>query len=62
MELKGKKVAVTDWDCCPLRFPAQMDHFGIPLSSLTVVNMPPPEGAAASHRVQLTWPAVTVVV
>jgi taurine transport system substrate-binding protein len=24
-----------------------MDHFGIPLSSLTIVNMPPPEGAAA---------------
>ena len=47
MELKGKKVAVPLGTAAHYGFLRQMDHFGIPLSSLTVVNMPPPEGAAA---------------
>ena len=46
-ELKGKKVAVPLGTAAHYGFLRQMDHFGIPLSSLTVVNMPPPEGAAA---------------
>ena len=47
MELKGKKVAVPLGTAAHYGFLRQMDHFNIPLSSLTVVNMPPPEGAAA---------------
>jgi taurine transport system substrate-binding protein len=47
MELKGKKVAVPLGTAAHYGFLRQMDHFDIPLSSLTVVNMPPPEGAAA---------------
>ena len=47
MELKGKKVAVPLGTAAHYGFLRQMDHFGIPLSSLTIVNMPPPEGAAA---------------
>lgn len=46
-ELKGKKVAVPLGTAAHYGFLRQMDHFGIPLSSLTIVNMPPPEGAAA---------------
>jgi taurine transport system substrate-binding protein len=46
-ELIGKKVAVPLGTAAHYGFLRQMDHFGIPLSSLTVVNMPPPEGAAA---------------
>jgi taurine transport system substrate-binding protein len=46
-ELTGKKVAVPLGTAAHYGFLRQMDHFGIPLSSLTVVNMPPPEGAAA---------------
>ena len=47
MELKGKKVAVPLGTAAHYGFLRQMDHFGIPLSSLSIVNMPPPEGAAA---------------
>ena len=46
-ELIGKKVAVPLGTAAHYGFLRQMDHFGIPLSSLTVVNMPPTEGAAA---------------
>jgi taurine transport system substrate-binding protein len=46
-ELAGKKVAVPLGTAAHYGFLRQMDHFGIPLSSLTIVNMPPPEGAAA---------------
>jgi len=46
-DLIGKKVAVPLGTAAHYGFLRQMDHFGIPLSSLTVVNMPPPEGAAA---------------
>lgn len=46
-ELKGKKVAVPLGTAAHYGFLRQMDYFKIPLSSLTVVNMPPPEGAAA---------------
>ncbi|MCP4877036.1 MAG: ABC transporter substrate-binding protein [Gammaproteobacteria bacterium] len=47
MELKGKKVAVPLGTAAHYGFLRQMDHFNIPLSSLSIVNMPPPEGAAA---------------
>ncbi len=47
IELKGKKVAVPLGTAAHYGFLRQMDHFGIPLSSLSIVNMPPPEGAAA---------------
>lgn len=46
-ELIGKKVAVPLGTAAHYGFLRQMDHFGIPLESLTVVNMPPTEGAAA---------------
>jgi taurine transport system substrate-binding protein len=46
-ELSGKKVAVPLGTAAHYGFLRQMSHFGIDLKSLTVVNMPPPEGAAA---------------
>jgi len=46
-ELAGKKVAVPLGTAAHYGFLRQMDHFGVPLSSLSIVNMPPPEGAAA---------------
>lgn len=46
-ELAGKKVAVPLGTAAHYGFLRQMDHFGIDLASLDVVNMPPPEGAAA---------------
>lgn len=46
-ELAGKKVAVPLGTAAHYGFLRQMDHFGIDISSLDVVNMPPPEGAAA---------------
>jgi taurine transport system substrate-binding protein len=46
-DLIGKKVAVPLGTAAHYGFLRQMDHFGIPLSTLTIVNMPPPEGAAA---------------
>lgn len=46
-ELAGKTVAVPLGTAAHYGFLRQMDHFGIDLSSLTIVNMPPPEGAAA---------------
>ena len=46
-DLAGKKVAVPLGTAAHYGFLRQMDHFGIPLASLRIVNMPPPEGAAA---------------
>lgn len=46
-ELAGKKVAVPLGTAAHYGFLRQMNHFGIDLASLDVVNMAPPEGAAA---------------
>lgn len=46
-ELAGKKVAVPLGTAAHYGFLRQMDHFGIDISSLQVVDMAPPEGAAA---------------
>ena len=46
-ELAGKKVAVPLGTAAHYGFLRQMDHFGIDVSSLQVVDMAPPEGAAA---------------
>lgn len=46
-ELSGKKVAVPLGTAAHYGFLRQMNHFGVDLASLDVVNMPPPEGAAA---------------
>jgi taurine transport system substrate-binding protein len=46
-ELAGKKVAVPLGTAAHYGFLRQMDHFGIPLESLQIVDMPPPEGANA---------------
>ncbi|MEM9576412.1 MAG: ABC transporter substrate-binding protein [Pseudomonadota bacterium] len=46
-ELAGKKVAVPLGTAAHYGFLRQMDHFGIDLASLQVVDMAPPEGAAA---------------
>ncbi len=46
-ELAGKKVAVPLGTAAHYGFLKQMSHFGVDLGSLDVVNMNPPEGAAA---------------
>lgn len=46
-ELEGKKVAVPLGTAAHYGFLRQMDHFGIDIASLQVVDMAPPEGAAA---------------
>ncbi|WP_050604696.1 ABC transporter substrate-binding protein [Ruegeria sp. 6PALISEP08] len=46
-ELAGKKVAVPLGTAAHYGFLRQMDHFGIDLAGLEVVDMAPPEGAAA---------------
>ena len=46
-ELAGKKVAVPLGTAAHYGFLRQMDHFGVDITSLSIVNMPPPEGAAA---------------
>ena len=46
-ELAGKKVAVPLGTAAHYGFLRQMDHFGVDLTSLQVVDMAPPEGAAA---------------
>ncbi|MEM1345777.1 MAG: ABC transporter substrate-binding protein [Pseudomonadota bacterium] len=46
-ELAGKKVAVPLGTAAHYGFLRQMAHFDIPLDSLQIVDMPPPEGAAA---------------
>ena len=46
-ELAGKKVAVPLGTAAHYGFLKQMNHFGVDVGSLDVVNMAPPEGAAA---------------
>jgi taurine transport system substrate-binding protein len=46
-ELAGKKVAVPLGTAAHYGFLRTMDHFGIDVSTLSVVDMAPPEGAAA---------------
>ncbi|SDO25036.1 taurine transport system substrate-binding protein [Lutimaribacter pacificus] len=46
-ELAGKKVAVPLGTAAHYGFLKQMSHFGVDLGSLDIVNMAPPEGAAA---------------
>ncbi|ESS14878.1 Sulfate starvation-induced protein 1 [Betaproteobacteria bacterium MOLA814] len=46
-ELAGKTVAVPLGTAAHYGFLRQMDHFGVAVSSLKVINMAPPEGAAA---------------
>ncbi len=46
-ELAGKKVAVPLGTAAHYGFLRQMDHFGVDVGSLEVVDMAPPEGAAA---------------
>ena len=46
-ELAGKKVAVPLGTAAHYSFIRHMSHFGVPLDSLQIVDMPPPEGANA---------------
>lgn len=46
-ELEGKKVAVPLGTAAHFGFLNQMNHFGVDISKMEVVNMAPPEGAAA---------------
>ncbi|WP_414727776.1 ABC transporter substrate-binding protein [Yoonia sp.] len=46
-ELEGKKVAVPLGTAAHYGFLRQMDHFGVDVATLDVVDMAPPEGAAA---------------
>ena len=46
-ELAGKKVAVPLGTAAHYGFLKQMDHFGVALDSLDIVDMAPPDGAAA---------------
>ncbi|QYX56572.1 ABC transporter substrate-binding protein [Roseovarius sp. SCSIO 43702] len=46
-ELAGKKVAVPLGTAAHFSFIQQMNHFGVDIGSMQVVNMAPPEGAAA---------------
>lgn len=46
-ELEGKKVAVPLGTAAHYGFLRQMDHFGVDLASLDIVDMAPPDGAAA---------------
>ena len=46
-ELSGKKVAVPLGTAAHYGFLRQMNHFGVDIGTLDIVNMAPPEGAAA---------------
>lgn len=46
-ELAGKKVAIPLGTAAHYGFLRQMDHFGVDVDSLTVVDMAPPDGAVA---------------
>jgi taurine transport system substrate-binding protein len=46
-ELAGKKVAVPLGTAAHYGFLKQMEHFGVDVAAMDVVNMNPPEGAAA---------------
>ncbi len=52
-ELEGKKVAVPLGTAAHYGFLRQMDHFGVPIDSLEVVDMAPAEGAAALAQEQV---------
>ncbi|MEO0904011.1 MAG: ABC transporter substrate-binding protein, partial [Pseudomonadota bacterium] len=52
-ELAGKKVAVPLGTAAHYGFLRQMDHFGVDLASLDVVDMAPAEGAAALAQGQV---------
>lgn len=52
-ELAGKKVAVPLGTAAHYGFLRQMDHFGVDLTSLDVVDMAPAEGAAAIAQGQV---------
>lgn len=52
-ELAGKKVAVPLGTAAHYGFLKQMDHFGVDLASLDVVDMAPAEGAAALSQGQV---------
>ena len=52
-ELAGKKVAVPLGTAAHYGFLRQMDHFGVDLASLEVVDMAPAEGAAALAQAQV---------
>ncbi|MFG5380527.1 ABC transporter substrate-binding protein [Yoonia sp. R2-816] len=52
-ELAGKKVAVPLGTAAHYGFLRQMDHFGVDLASLEVVDMAPAEGAAALAQGQV---------
>lgn len=52
-ELAGKKVAVPLGTAAHYGFLRQMDHFGIDLASLDIVDMAPAEGAAALAQGQV---------
>jgi taurine transport system substrate-binding protein len=56
-ELAGKKVAVPLGTAAHYGFLRQMDHFGIDLASLEIVDMAPPDGAAALRRARSTCSA-----
>nr|WP_187298181.1 ABC transporter substrate-binding protein [Jannaschia donghaensis] len=49
-DLEGKKVAVPLGTAAHYGFLRQMDHFGVDLASLDVVDMAPPEGGAALNQ------------
>ena len=46
-ELEGKKVALPQGTAAHFGFLKQMDHFGVDISTLNIVDMPPAEGAVA---------------
>ncbi len=46
-ELEGKRVAVPLGTAAHYGFLRQMNHFGVDISTLNVVDMPPPDGAIA---------------
>ena len=50
-ELAGKKVAVPLGTAAHYGFLKQMDHFGVDVGSMEVVDMAPPEGAAALAQI-----------
>lgn len=49
-ELEGMTVAVPLGTAAHYGFLRQMDHFGVDISTLSIVNMAPPEGAAALEQ------------
>ena len=49
-ELAGKTVAVPLGTAAHYGFLRQMSHFGVPLESLSIVDMAPPEGAVALEQ------------